>query len=196
MVGRGRFDSWSSRRVRLQLNGLSFDRSLTPSPSPRAPCRGAAVTFPAFGVVRRGRLLLVFAPLLGLRRRGVRCTGRAAEYRRTGVVCRTAFGVVHVRLVRRERVEVVSTAVGEEPGEECLPVEPFLAETPEAHRRRLVPDRRVAAIKTARAFVNALCASCLPSGCCCARERVSHWRGPGCRLGAAGAGCAGGRRRW
>jgi hypothetical protein len=46
--------------------------------------------------------------------------------------------------------------------------------------------------------VNALCAICLPSGgcgSCWARGRVSHWRGSRGRLGAAGAVCAGGRRR-
>jgi hypothetical protein len=49
--------------------------------------------------------------------------------------------------------------------------------------------------RTARAFVNALYATCTPSGGrrCCARGRLSHWRVPSGRLGAAGAVCAGGR---
>jgi hypothetical protein len=52
--------------------------------------------------------------------------------------------------------------------------------------------------RTARAFVNALWAICLPSGgcrSCCAHRRLSHWRGPSGRLGAADAVCAGGIRR-
>lgn len=60
---------------------------------------------------------------------------------------RPAFDVVPVRLVRRKGVEVVSRAVGEEPGEESLPVEAFLAETPEARRGGLMPDRRAAPIE-------------------------------------------------
>jgi len=138
--------SSSSGRVPLPLTAVRSDRSLTPSRSPRA-CRGrAAVAFPAFGVRRRGRLLLVVVPLGRLRPRGVHCTGLAVR-RRRWIVCRTTLDVVHIRLVRRERVEVVSRALGEEPGEESLPVEAFLAETPEARRGRLMPDRRVAAIE-------------------------------------------------
>jgi len=52
--------------------------------------------------------------------------------------------------------------------------------------------------RTARAFVNALCATCIPSRgrhCSCARGRLSHRRVPSGRLGASGAVCAGGRRR-
>jgi|SRR5579884_77219 len=133
----------------LSLTAVRSERSLTPSSSPRASCGSAAFTFPAVGVGRRGRLQIVVAPLRRLRPRGVRYTGRATDRRSSGAVCRTAVDVVPVRLVRRERVEVVSPAVGEEPAEESQPVEAFVAETPEARRRRLMPDRRVAAIEQA-----------------------------------------------
>lgn len=66
---------------------------------------------------------------------------------RRGAVC--IFGVVQVRLVRRERVEVVPTAARVEPREEPLPVEAFLAETPQADRRGLVPEGQIARIECA-----------------------------------------------
>src|SRR5581483_1143956 len=101
----------------------------------------------AFGVARRGRLLLLVAVLVGLRPGGVHYTGRVTRRRERAAVCGPCLGVIHVRLVRRQRVEVVSTAVGEEPGEESLPVEAFLTEPPEARRGRLMADRRVAGIE-------------------------------------------------
>jgi hypothetical protein len=131
--------------VRSRLNLLRSNGSRTSSCPPGACCRGAAFALPAFGVGRCGRLPPVVAALGRVRRLGVPGTGRVAGPKET--VCRTAIGVVPVRLVRSECVEVVATAVGEEPGEESLPVKAFLAEPPKACRGRLMPDRRVPAIE-------------------------------------------------
>jgi hypothetical protein len=57
------------------------------------------------------------------------------------------LGVVQVRLVRRERIEVVATAAGKESGEESLRVKAFLAEPPEAYRGRRMQDGRVPAVE-------------------------------------------------
>jgi hypothetical protein len=119
--------------VSSPLNRLRRDTSLTtPLSSQESRCC-AALTFPPLGLAGRRQIILVSSAQRIVRPREVR----------------RSIDVVSVRLVRRECVEVVSAAAPEEPGEESLPVAEFLAETPEAHPGRFMPDRRVAPIERA-----------------------------------------------
>src|SRR5579862_2060597 len=130
-----------TRRASSPLTPLRRDTSLTPSwLSQTSHC--AALTFPPFGLGSRRWLLPVSSVPRILRSRDVHRSGKAGKH--TRIVSSTAFGAVAVRLVRRERVEVVSTAAWVEPGE---PVDGFLAETPQARRWRFMPDRRAAQIE-------------------------------------------------